>query len=111
MSAPVKTFIPEISKNFWNDIRPFIRPASSRCPMKTAAKFRGFHRSASGAHIDADSVKRYALENGPVYQHPRRIHFLNELPWAGTNKIDRNALKQHARDLEAAGAWEAGTTR
>ena len=35
------------------------------------------------------------LFSGPAYQHPRRIEFVNELPWAGTNKIDRAALSQN----------------
>jgi long-chain acyl-CoA synthetase len=37
-------------------------------------------------------VKDHALANAPAYQHPRRVWFLDELPLAGTNKIDRKAL-------------------
>jgi long-chain acyl-CoA synthetase len=55
--------------------------------------------------ISVEELKRFAIANGPAYQHPRRIEFLAELPWAGTNKIDRNALAQRARQLEAAQAW------
>ena len=58
-----------------------------------------------GETLSVDAVKRYALEHGPAYQHPRRVLFLAELPWAGTNKVDRNALIREATRLEAAGGW------
>jgi long-chain acyl-CoA synthetase len=45
-----------------------------------------------GEHVDEQSLKHYALENAPAYQHPRRIWFVDALPLASTNKIDRNAL-------------------
>ena len=57
--------------------------------------------------LTADAIKRFAIANGPAYQHPRRIAFLNEMPWAGTNKIDRNALLKKAHELERAQAWSA----
>jgi long-chain acyl-CoA synthetase len=57
------------------------------------------------AQLTADEVRTFALANGPAYQHPRRLEFVTELPWAGTNKIDRKALIERARELEAAGAW------
>jgi acyl-CoA synthetase (AMP-forming)/AMP-acid ligase II len=49
-----------------------------------------------GAQLTAQSVKEYALANGPAYQHPRQVEFVTELPLAGTNKIDRQALIQRA---------------
>jgi long-chain acyl-CoA synthetase len=45
-----------------------------------------------GAAIGEQEVKDYALAHAPAYQHPRRVWFLDELPLAGTNKIDRKAL-------------------
>ncbi len=48
--------------------------------------------AGEGAGLGVDEVKRFAIANGPAYQHPRRVAFLPELPWAGTNKIDRRAL-------------------
>jgi len=54
-----------------------------------------------------DDIRRFAITNGPAYQHPRRIEFVNELPWAGTNKIDRKTLIDRARSLEATGGWSA----
>ncbi|HEX9469403.1 MAG TPA: class I adenylate-forming enzyme family protein [Bradyrhizobium sp.] len=54
-----------------------------------------------------DDIRQFAIANGPAYQHPRRIEFVNELPWAGTNKIDRKTLIDRARSLEATGGWSA----
>jgi acyl-CoA synthetase (AMP-forming)/AMP-acid ligase II len=47
-----------------------------------------------GAKVSEDDLKQFALANGPAYQHPRRVFFLKELPLAGTNKIDRDRLRQ-----------------
>ncbi|MFH0296669.1 class I adenylate-forming enzyme family protein [Bradyrhizobium sp. 31Argb] len=55
----------------------------------------------------ADDIRKFTIANGPAYQHPRRIEFVNELPWAGTNKIDRKSLIDRARQLEAAKGWSA----
>lgn len=46
-----------------------------------------------GSSLTEDAVKSYALENAPAYQHPRFVWFLDRLPLASTNKIDRTALK------------------
>lgn len=43
-----------------------------------------------------DALRRYALDNGPAYAHPRAVWFVAELPLAGTNKIDRKALVDRA---------------
>jgi acyl-CoA synthetase (AMP-forming)/AMP-acid ligase II len=48
--------------------------------------------------LTEDGVKRFALENAPAYQHPRGVVFLPELPLATTNKVDRKALRQIARE-------------
>src|SRR3984893_9131882 len=56
---------------------------------------------------DAD-VKRFALANAPAYQHPRFVWFLNELPLASTNKVDRHAL--HALAEERVGGTPSGST-
>ena len=50
----------------------------------------------SGAALDEQAVKSFALANAPAYQHPRRVWFMRELPLAGTNKIDKRALAQMA---------------
>ena len=48
-----------------------------------------------------DDVKRFFLERGAPYAHPRRVVFLDVLPLGGTGKLDRNTLKARARDLGA----------
>ena len=52
----------------------------------------------AGATLTEDGVKRFALDNAPAYQHPRGVAFLPELPLATTNKVDRKALCQIARE-------------
>lgn len=54
-----------------------------------------------GPTVDAVTVQQWALENGPAYQHPRAVWFLDELPLAGTAKVDRSALTD-----EAARRWQ-----
>jgi len=57
-----------------------------------------------GDAVTEQELKQYTLVNGPAYQHPRRIWFLQEFPMSGTNKIDRHALSQwamgHIQDRE-----------
>ncbi len=47
-----------------------------------------------GASATENDLKQFALANGPAYQHPRRVFFLQQLPLAGTNKIDRERLRE-----------------
>ncbi len=47
---------------------------------------------ANGAELDEQAVKSYALANAPAYQHPRQVIFIDEMPLAGTNKIDKRQL-------------------
>ncbi len=51
-----------------------------------------------GWELTEDDVKAYALKNAAAYQHPRRVWFLDQMPLAGTNKIDRAALKALAAE-------------
>ena len=53
-----------------------------------------------GARASEDELRQHALANAPAYAHPRKIWFVDALPLAGTNKIDRKALL--ARALETA---------
>jgi long-chain acyl-CoA synthetase len=50
----------------------------------------------SGASATEDELKQHALAHGPAYQHPRRVFFLDQLPLAGTNKVDRGRLREIA---------------
>jgi acyl-CoA synthetase (AMP-forming)/AMP-acid ligase II len=50
----------------------------------------------AGSRLNEPELKAFALENAPAYQHPRSIWFLDSLPLASTNKLDRNALRELA---------------
>ena len=56
----------------------------------------------AGGKLSEDDIKRYALEHAPAYQHPRQVCFLDVLPLAGPNKVDRKGLKRWAAEL-----WQA----
>jgi len=45
-----------------------------------------------------DDIKQFALTNAPAYQHPRFVWFVDELPLASTNKVDRVTLKRMAQE-------------
>jgi acyl-coenzyme A synthetase/AMP-(fatty) acid ligase len=59
-----------------------------------------------GRSLTEDDVKRFALAHAPAYQHPRFVWFVDELPLASTNKLDRAALKRMAQERVANGAFE-----
>ena len=56
----------------------------------------------SGRSPSEDDVKRFALANAPAYAHPRHVWFLDELPLASTNKVDRAVLHRLAETRIAA---------
>jgi long-chain acyl-CoA synthetase len=51
----------------------------------------------AGQAPDSEEIKRFALANAPAYAHPRFVWFVDELPLASTNKIDRSALHRIAQ--------------
>ena len=53
---------------------------------------------AEGTALTELEVKGWALAGGPAYQHPRAVWFLDELPLAGTAKVDKAALHQLAQE-------------
>jgi long-chain acyl-CoA synthetase len=55
-----------------------------------------------GHTLDADEVKRFALAHAPAYAHPRSVWFVDELPLASTNKLDRAALLRMVEERMAA---------
>ena len=55
-------------------------------------------RSRADATVTEEELKQFALANVPAYQHPRRVFFLDRLPLSGTNKIDRDRLRQWVAD-------------
>lgn len=49
-----------------------------------------------GESVSEDELKRWTLDRGPAYAHPRRIAFTETMPLIGAGKIDRLAI---GRDL------------
>ncbi len=47
-----------------------------------------------GASIQAADLKKFCLENGPAYAHPRHVQIVSELPLNGAGKIDRNIAQR-----------------
>ena len=56
-----------------------------------------------GVAPSAEDIKRFALANAPAYAHPRFVWFVDELPLAATNKLDRSALRRLAQERAAEG--------
>jgi long-chain acyl-CoA synthetase len=52
----------------------------------------------SGHTPSGEEIKRFALANAPAYAHPRFVWFVDELPLASTNKVDRAALRRMAQE-------------
>ncbi len=52
--------------------------------------------AAAGDEPTEQHIRDWALANGPAYQHPRAVWFLDQLPLAGTAKIDKAALADEA---------------
>lgn len=52
------------------------------------------------AAIDGNELRRYYLEHGPAYSHPRRVEVLDSLPLTGTGKVDKRALADSASQLD-----------
>ncbi len=71
------------------------------CAVPIPDEIKGFKPVAfvvkvPGNKIREEDVKEYALANGPAYQHPRTVYFVESLPLTGTNKVDRKKLIQTA---------------
>jgi acyl-CoA synthetase (AMP-forming)/AMP-acid ligase II len=54
---------------------------------------------ARGVSVDEDALKRFTIDNGPAYAHPRRIFFVEEIPLNGPGKIDRKVVQQQVKAL------------
>src|SRR5712672_3858921 len=59
--------------------------------------------SKPGRSPSEDEIKRFALANAPAYAHPRFVWFVDELPLASTNKVDRALLHSLAQERLAGG--------
>jgi long-chain acyl-CoA synthetase len=50
-------------------------------------------------HFPLQELKRFALENGPAFSHPRAFVPVDELPVASTHKLDKRPLKAKALEV------------
>lgn len=77
------------------------------CVVPVADDIKGYKPMAfvvlsEGGEASEAQIKAFSLEHAPAYQHPRRVWFLDAMPLATTNKIDRVALLEQAtRRLQA----------
>ncbi len=83
---------------------PAIRQA---CVVPVADPIRGdtpvaFVTGDASAATEAE-IQDYYRRNAPPVQYPRRVVFVDEMPLAGTNKIDRKLVKAWAEDIEVTG--------
>jgi long-chain acyl-CoA synthetase len=66
-------------------------------------------RRAGVPAVDEETLKAFSLLHLAAYQHPRRIWFVESLPLAATQKIDRGALMREAlRRIDLSGAFDGG---
>jgi acyl-CoA synthetase (AMP-forming)/AMP-acid ligase II len=56
----------------------------------------------AGAAVTADELKRYCLDKGPAYSHPRFIEIVPALPLNGAGKIDRGVAQARLNAAYAA---------
>lgn len=76
------------------------------CVLPLADELRGhipvaFVVPRPGAAPTEQMLKDYVLANAAPYLHPRKVWFIDRMPLAGTNKIDRHELKSRAARLAA----------
>ena len=75
--------------------------ASCAAPIEDEIKGQkpvAFVVSKPGRSPSAEEIKRFALANAAAYAHPRFVWFIDELPLASTNKVDRAALRAMAEE-------------
>lgn len=52
-----------------------------------------------GCEVTEDELKQFTKSNGPIYQYPRFVRFIAEMPLSAANKIDKNRIKEMASTL------------
>ena len=92
-SPAARTSIPPTSSACWSVI-PAVAQAAV-VPVDDDIKGQkpvAFVIPKAGQSPSEDEIKKFALANAPAYQHPRFVWFVDELPLASTNKVDRSQL-------------------
>jgi len=51
----------------------------------------------AGNSVSEEEIREFALRHAPAFQHPRRVWFIDALPLAGSNKVDRAQLRVDAK--------------
>jgi len=64
-----------------------------------------------GSDLDEAKLKAFSLANAPAYQHPRSIWFVDHLPLASTNKLDRKAMREMAAERLGRGTASVEATK
>jgi long-chain acyl-CoA synthetase len=65
-----------------------------------------------GSTVTPEALKRYCLDKGPAYSHPRFIEIVPALPLNGAGKIDRGIIQATLNAAHsAAGAESAESAR
>jgi hypothetical protein len=54
-----------------------------------------------GAKMDEAAVKKFTIDNGPAFAHPRFVAFRSMIPLSATNKPDRRLLTEEAERIAA----------
>ena len=52
-----------------------------------------------GAKVDEAAIKKFTIDNGPAFAHPRFVEFRSAIPLSATNKPDRRLLAQEAEEI------------
>jgi long-chain acyl-CoA synthetase len=76
-------------------VAPIAHATKGEAPAALVVRVRG------GA-LDEAALKRFCLDHGPAYAHPRRIVFVDALPLTSAGKVDRGAVKAHLAGLAVA---------
>jgi long-chain acyl-CoA synthetase len=61
-----------------------------------------------GGEATEDELRRFSLDRGPAYAHPRRVFFVDSLPLSGTNKLDRARLERETAERLPGGLAAGG---
>jgi acyl-CoA synthetase (AMP-forming)/AMP-acid ligase II len=58
-----------------------------------------FIRARAGTAPEEAEIQQFAREHAPAHEYPRKVVLVDELPIAGTGKIDYQGLRERAREL------------
>jgi len=76
-------------------------PAVNECAVVAISDESGLARPVAfvvAANVTEAELTDWALAHLEAYKHPRRIHFVDQLPQTHLGKVDRGALKRLAED-------------